>query len=135
PIATFGENGKASLKAGLGSTASDKMVISNTPGTVFEDLIIMPLRLSEGTDAALGHVQAFNIRTGALAWVFKTVPHPGEVGYDTWPEDVYKNTSGVGGANNWSGMAVDVKRGILYVPTGSAAYDFYGGDRPGANLF
>src|SRR5690606_33812316 len=101
PIASFGENGRVSLKSGLGETASNKMVISNTPGTVYEDLIIMPLRVSEGSDAALGHIQAFNIKTGELAWVFHTIPQPGEYGYDTWPKDTYKNTE-VGGANNWA---------------------------------
>jgi glucose dehydrogenase len=73
--------------------------------------------------------KAFNIRTGKLAWVFHTIPYPGEDGYDTWPKDVYKNTSDVGAANNWSGMSVDRARGIVYVPTGSAAYDFYGANR------
>lgn len=134
-ITSFGDNGRVSLKAGLGETAKDKMVISNTPGTVYKDLIVMPLRLSEGRDAALGHIQAFNIRTGELAWVFHTIPHPGEYGYDTWPPDAYTNTAQVGAANNWAGMAVDVARGIIFVPTGSAAHDFYGGARLGANLF
>lgn len=135
PIASFGENGRTSLKAGLGATAADKMVISNTPGTVYEDLIVMPLRVSEGTDASLGHIQAFNIKTGKLAWVFHTIPEPGEFGYDTWPKETYKNTTEVGAANNWAGMSVDRKRGIIYVPTGSAAYDFYGAARIGTNLF
>ncbi|MFD2101276.1 PQQ-binding-like beta-propeller repeat protein [Flagellimonas iocasae] len=134
PIPSFGEGGRISLKAGLGDTAKNKMVISNTPGTVYENLIIMPLRLSEGTDAALGHIQAFDIRTGKVAWTFHTIPGPGEFGYETWPEDAHKNTV-VGGANNWAGMAIDRKRGIVYVPTGSAAHDFYGGNRKGANLF
>ena len=134
PVGAFGEQGRTSLKAGLGPTAANKMVISNTPGTVYNDLIIMPMRLSEGADAAPGHVQAFNIRTGKLAWVFHTIPQSGEFGYDTWPTDTYKNTD-VGGANNWSGMAVDRQRGIVFVPTGSAAFDFYGGNRAGANLF
>ncbi|WP_161890241.1 outer membrane protein assembly factor BamB family protein [Pontibacter russatus] len=134
PVAAFGENGRTSLKAGLGETAAKKMVISNTPGTVYEDLIIMPLRVSEGSDASLGHVQAFNIRTGELAWAFHTIPQPGEYGYDTWPKDAYKNTE-VGAGNNWAGMAVDRERGIVYVPTGSAAFDFYGGNRKGSNLF
>ena len=134
PIKTFGENGRVSLKTGLGTTAANKMVISNTPGTVYEDIIIMPLRVSEGADAALGYIQAFNIRTGELAWVFHTIPQPGEYGYDTWPKDTYKNTE-VGAGNNWSGMAVDRKRAIVYVPTGSAAFDFYGGNRQGSNLF
>ncbi|HEX5152993.1 MAG TPA: PQQ-binding-like beta-propeller repeat protein [Parafilimonas sp.] len=134
-IASFGDSGKVSLKSGLGATSEDKMVISNTPGTVYEDLIIMPLRVSEGTDAALGYIQAFNIKTGKLAWVFHTIPLPGEEGYNTWPKDTYKNISGVGAANNWSGMSIDRKRGMLFVPTGSAAYDFYGAKRVGANLF
>ena len=134
PVPTFGEGGRTSLKAGLGETAEKKMVISNTPGTVYEDLIIMPLRVSEGADAALGHIQAFNIKTGKLAWVFHTIPEPGEFGYDTWPEDAYKNTE-IGGGNNWAGMAIDRERGIVYAPTGSAAYDFYGANRKGSNLF
>jgi quinoprotein glucose dehydrogenase len=134
PIMTFGDSGKVSLRAGLGPSAENKFVISNTPGTVFEDLIIMPLRVSEGSDAAPGYVQAFNIRTGEIAWVFKTIPGPGEPGYETWPKDVYKNTN-VGAANNWAGMSVDRKRGIVFVPTGSAAFDFYGGPRKGNNLF
>lgn len=133
-IPSFGDKGRTSLKTGLGPTAKDKSVISNTPGTVYEDLIIMPMRLSEGADAALGNVQAFNISTGELAWVFHTIPHPGEFGYDTWPEDAYKNVN-VGAGNNWAGMAVDRDRGIVYVPTGSAGPDFYGGDRIGSNLF
>jgi quinoprotein glucose dehydrogenase len=133
-IPSFGTEGRVSLKKGLGETAQDKFVISNTPGTLFEDLIMMPLRLSEGPDAAPGNIQAFNVRTGALAWVFHTIPHPGEFGYNTWPKDVYKNTE-VGAANNWAGMAVDKKRGILFVPTGSAGFDFYGGNRAGQNLF
>ena len=134
PIPGFGENGSVDLHEGLGEAAKDKFVISNTPGTIFEDLIIMPVRLSEGADAAPGYIRAFNVRTGKLAWVFHTIPLPGEYGYDTWPKETYKNTD-VGAANNWSGMAVDRPRGILYVPTGSAAFDFYGGNRIGKNLF
>ena len=134
PVPSFGEQGRTSLKAGLGPTAKDKMVISNTPGAVYEDLIIMPLRVSEGADAAFGHIQAFNIQTGKLAWEFHTIPQPGEYGYDTWPEDAYLNKQ-VGAANNWAGMSVDTERGIVYAPTGSAAFDFYGGNRRGENLF
>jgi quinoprotein glucose dehydrogenase len=133
-IESFGDKGKVSLKKGLGETAKDKFVISNTPGTVHEDLIIMPLRVSEDSDAALGHIQAFNIKTGDLAWVFKTIPEPGQVGYDTWPKETYKNTD-VGAVNNWAGMAIDRARGIVYVPTGSAAFDYYGAKRIGSNLF
>lgn len=133
-ISDFGENGRTSLKSGLGETAADKYVGSTSPGTVFEDIIVMPIRVDEGHEAALGYIQAFNIKTGDLEWVFRTIPNPGEYGYDTWAPDNYKN-SGVGGANNWSGMSVDRERGIVYVPTGSAASDFYGANRPGENLF
>jgi quinoprotein glucose dehydrogenase len=134
PALAFGDSGRVSLKSGLGETAKDKYVVSRTPGTIFEDLIIMPLSLSEGTDAALGYIQAFDIRTGKLAWIFKTIPDAGEFGYDSWPPEVHKK-AGVGAANNWSGMSVDRKRGILYAPTGSAAFDFYGAPRKGSNLF
>lgn len=133
-IADFGENGRVSLRSGLGPTAENKFVISNTPGTLFEDLIIMPLRLSEGADAAPGYIQAFDVRTGKLAWVFHTIPKPGEYGYETWPKTAHTNRD-VGAANNWAGMAIDRKRGIVYVPTGSPAFDFYGGNRKGKNLF
>lgn len=134
PIPTFGDNGKVDLHTGLPEIAQKKFIISNTPGTIFEDLIVMPLRLSEGADAAPGDIRAFNVKTGKLAWTFHTIPYPNEQGYNTWPKEAYKNTE-VGAANNWAGMAVDRKRGIIYVPTGSAGYDFYGGKRIGKNLY
>lgn len=133
-IPSFGDNGKVDLHTGLPEIAKNKFMVSNTPGTIFEDLIVMPLRLSEGADAAPGDIRAFNVKTGELVWTFHTIPYPGEFGYETFPKQAYKNTN-VGAANNWSGMSVDRKRGILYVPTGSAAYDFYGGNRKGQNLF
>ncbi|MEJ7645749.1 MAG: PQQ-binding-like beta-propeller repeat protein [Chryseolinea sp.] len=133
-ITTFGENGRVSLGTGLGPLAKNRFVISNTPGAVFADLIIMPLRISEGLDALPGYIQAFNVRTGKLAWVFKTIPQPGEYGYETWPPQAHQDST-IGAANNWAGMAVDHERGIVYVPTGSAAFDFYGGNRHGDNLF
>ncbi|MFN8352933.1 MAG: PQQ-binding-like beta-propeller repeat protein [Spirosomataceae bacterium] len=133
-IPSFGTNGKVDLHTGLPEIAQNKFMVSNTPGTIFEDLIIMPIRLSEGADAAPGDIRAFNIKTGQLAWTFHTIPYPNEYGYATFPKNAYKNTE-VGAANNWAGMAIDRKRGIVYVPTGSAAYDFYGGNRHGQNLF
>lgn len=133
-IDSFGESGRVSLKTGLGESAKEKFVVSNTPGTIYDDLIIMPMRLSEGANAALGSIQAFSVRTGKLAWVFRTIPAPGEFGYDTWPKEAYLNRD-VGAANNWAGMAVDHDRGIVFAPTGSAGFDFYGGNRKGQNLF
>ena len=134
PIESFGERGKVDLHTGLPDIAKNKFIISNTPGTIYEDLIIMPLRLSEGADAAPGDIRAFNVKTGKLAWTFHTIPYPNEFGYETFPKNAYKN-DGIGAANNWAGMAIDRKRGILFAPTGSAAFDFYGGNRKGKNLF
>lgn len=135
PIKTFGDNGKIDMRSGMPESAKEKFVISNTPGTIFKDLIVMPLRISEGADAAPGDVMAFNVITGALAWVFHTIPHPGEPGYETWEDpNAYKSPT-VGAANNWAGMALDEETEIIYVPTGSAAPDFYGGDRLGSNLY
>ena len=134
PISSFGEGGKIDLHDGLPEISKNKFIISNTPGALFGDLIIMPLRLSEESDAAPGDIRAFNVRTGKIAWTFHTIPYPGELGYKTFPSDAYKNTY-TGAANCWAGMAIDKKRGIVYVPTGSAAYDFWGGNREGQNLF
>ena len=134
PVYSFGDSGRVSLKSGLGNSAKDKFVISSTPGAIFEDLIIMPLRLSEGADAAPGYIQAFNVITGKVKWVFKTIPSPGEFGYESWESGNHLNEN-VGGANSWSGISVDHKRGMVFAPTGSAAFDFYGGNRKGNNLF
>ncbi|WP_430968064.1 PQQ-binding-like beta-propeller repeat protein [Spongiimicrobium sp. 2-473A-2-J] len=135
PIASFGQGGKIDLRSGLPQSAKDKFVISNTPGTVYQDLIVMPLRVSEGAGAAPGDIMAFNILTGELAWGFHTIPHPGEPGYESWENKEAYRDDKIGAANNWAGMALDETTGILYVPTGSAAPDFYGGDRKGSNLY
>jgi len=133
-IETFGDRGWVSLKAGLGEEAQDRWVVSTTPGTVFEDLIIMPTRVSERANAAPGYIQAFNIRSGDLEWVFRTIPLPGDPGSETWSSEALTNPE-IGGANSWAGMALDSARGLVFAPTGSAAPDFWGGNRPGQNLF
>lgn len=135
PIPSFGIDGIIDMRSGMPESAKEKFVISNTPGTVFKDIIVMPLRISEGSDAAPGDIMAFNVITGKPEWVFHTIPHPGELGYETWEDtNAYKSPM-VGAANNWAGMALDEKAEIIYVPTGSAAPDFYGGDRLGSNLY
>lgn len=134
PIKSFGTAGRTSLKSGLGRNAHDKFVASTTPGTIYKNMIIMPIRVGEGEGAAPGYVQAFDILTGKVAWVFRTIPQQGEKGYNTWSANI-NPTAAVGGANNWAGMSLDEKRGVVYVPTGSAAFDFYGGNRKGENLF
>jgi len=132
PLKNFGTEGKTSLKAGLGEAAKERFVVSTSPGIIYGDKIIFGTRVSENADAAPGSIQAFNIKTGELEWTFNTIPKPGEIGYETWPAEAYKNT---GGANAWSGMSLDEKRGIVYIPTGSASFDFWGGNRLGDNLF
>jgi quinoprotein glucose dehydrogenase len=131
-VKTFGESGKVSLKEGLGEKAKDLYVVATTPGIVCHDLLIIGSRVSENAGAAPGFIRAFNIRTGKLIWVFHTIPQPKEFGQNTWPEGAWQTA---GGVNCWAGMSLDVKRGIVYIPTGSASFDFWGGDRKGANLF
>lgn len=132
-ISGFGENGRVDLRKGLGwEDIGGRFVLSNTPGVIYKNLLILGMRLSEGPDAAPGPVRAYDVRTGELTWTFNTIPRPGEYGYDTWPKDAWKT---VGGANAWTGMTVDEERGLVFVPTGSAAFDFYGGNRHGQNLF
>ena len=82
--------------------------------------------------SAPGDIRAFDVNTGAQKWAFHTIPHPGEFGYDTWPKDAWKYS---GGANAWSGVSLDEKRGLVFASTGSASYDFYGANRHGDNLF
>jgi len=133
PIAAFGKRGKIDLREGLGRLpASAQSVVLTSPGVVYRDLLIVGGRNPETLPAPPGDVRAFDVRSGRLRWSFHTVPHPGEFGYDTWPMNAWKTS---GAANNWMGMALDSTRGIVYVPTGSAAFDFYGGDRLGDNLF
>lgn len=131
-VKSFGTDGVVSLREGLGRDSRKMFVSSNTPGIVYQNLIIVGTRVSESLPAAPGYVRAYDIRTGEIAWTFRTIPAPGEFGYETWPADAHTYT---GGANSWAGMSIDAKTGTVYVPTGSAAYDFYGGDRHGKNLF
>ncbi len=132
PVSEFGEGGSVDFKTGLGRDTSDLFVSATSPGIVYGDLLIHGSRVSELADSAPGHIRAFNVYTGEIEWIFHTIPHPGEYGYDTWPPDAWTR---IGGANSWAGMSLDEERGIVYIPTGSAAFDFYGGNRHGSNLF
>jgi len=132
-ILSFGDKGKVDLHEGLGKDVHDLYVASTSPGVIYKDLLILGTRVSEGPDAAPGHIRAFDVRTGQLKWIFHTIPQPGEEGYDTWDDpNAWKH---MGGANSWSGFSLDEKRGILFAPTGSASFDFYGGKRKGQDLF
>lgn len=132
PVAGFGDSGWVDLAAGLSRDVGDASIVATTPGVVYEDLLIQGTRVGEDEGSAPGDIRAYDARTGRIRWSFHTIPRPGEPGYETWPADAWKTA---GGANSWAGMSVDVDRAIVYIPTGSATPDFYGGDRPGANLF
>jgi quinoprotein glucose dehydrogenase len=133
PIPSFGNAGRIDLRENLGrEPAASQSVVLTSPGIVYQDLVIFGGRNPETLPAPPGDIRAYDVRTGKLRWSFHTIPHPGEFGYDTWPKDAWKTS---GAANNWAGMALDPQRGILYAPTGSAAFDFYGADRLGDDLF
>ncbi len=132
PAAGFGHEGRVDLREGLGRDPQGLSVSANTPGVVYRDLLILGSVVSEDLPSAPGHVRAYELATGKLRWMFRTIPHPGEFGYDTWPEDAWK---WAGGANSWAGFCLDEKRGLVFAPTGSAAFDFYGANRHGDNLF
>ena len=129
-IDSFADHGRLDLKTGIDRTPT--ALASRTPGRTFENLIILGSATGEGYLAPPGDIRAFDVRTGKLAWVFHTIPRPGELGYDTWPKDAYKY---MGGVDVWGEFTVDEKRGIVYFPTASSKYELYGADRPGNNLF
>jgi quinoprotein glucose dehydrogenase len=132
-ILTFGNNGLVNLREGLGRDPKTVVRIQpNSPGRVFEDLIMLGSATGEGYLSPPGDLRAYNVITGKLAWTFHTIPHPGEEGYETWPKDAWRYS---GGTNTWGEISVDEKRGIAYFPTGSPTYDYYGADRIGSNLF
>jgi quinoprotein glucose dehydrogenase len=132
PIPTFGARGRIDLRANLGRPAALQWTPLTSPGITYKDLIIVGGRNPETLPAPPGDIRAYDVRSGKLRWSFHTIPHPGEFGYDTWPAEAWKYS---GAANNWAGMALDSRRGIVYVPTGSAAFDFYGANRLGDDLF
>jgi quinoprotein glucose dehydrogenase len=132
PIPDFGESGRVDLREGLGRDPTEITISATTPGVVYKDLLILGSMMSETLPSPPGHIRAYDTRTGKVRWTFHTIPHPGEFGYETWPKDAWKHS---GSANNWAGMTVDEKRGLVFAPTGSAASDFYGANRAGDNLF
>ena len=132
PCAAFGENGSIDLASGIDRDVSRTQLVATSPGVIYNDLLIQGSRVSEGEGAAPGDVRAFDVRTGKMRWVFHTIPRAGEPGAETWT-DAARPTAG--GANSWPGMSVDPVRGMVFVPTGSASPDFYGGERIGQNLY
>jgi quinoprotein glucose dehydrogenase len=132
PVAGFGEGGHIDLRKGLLGDYSQHFVALTSPGIVYKNLIIVGFRTMETHPAPPGDIRAYDVLTGELRWSFHTIPRPGEAGVETWPPGAWRNA---GSANNWAGMSLDEKRGIVYVPTGSAVSDFYGADRLGDDLY
>ncbi len=133
PIKSFGTNGWIDLHNDLGRDLSKYYVAATTPGMVYQDMIIIGSRVAEDAAAAPGHIRAYDVHSGKLRWIFHTIPHPGEDGYESWDhKEAYQH---IGGANAWSAFSLDEEKGILFAPIGSASYDFYGGKRTGDNLF
>lgn len=132
-ILSFGKDGAVNLREGLGrDPLKISQIQSRSPGKIFENLVILGSVTGEGYVSPPGDLRAYDVVTGKLVWQFHTVPHPGELGYDTFPKDAWKY---IGGNNTWGDMTVDSKLGIVYFPTGAPTYDFYGADRKGNNLF
>lgn len=131
-ITDFGEQGRVNLNIGMRGDPEKIAVAPTTPGIIYQDLYILGTAVSELYGAEPGYQRAYNIRTGKLVWTFHTIPHPGEFGYETWPKEAWRYA---GGVNNWAGMSLDEKRGMVFLALGSPSYDFYGGDRKGQNLF
>jgi quinoprotein glucose dehydrogenase len=131
-LSNFGENGAIDLRKELRGDYKQHYVSLTTPGVIFRDLYIVGFRTSETKPAPPGDIRAFDVHTGKVRWTFHTIPHPDETGADTWPENAYQTE---GAANDWTGLTLDEKRGIVYAPTGSAVPDMYGAERIGDDLF
>lgn len=129
---SFGDGGRVDMRAAFDRPLEQVSISVPTPGAIYKDLIILGSSVPEQHPSTPGDIRAYNVRTGKLVWTFRTIPRPGEFGHETWPANAWKHS---GGANNWAGLVVDVKRGLVFIPTGSAAFDFYGSDRHGDNLF
>lgn len=132
PIPTFGEAGRIDLRQGLDRSPEGVTISASSPGVIFEDMLILGSTVPETLPGSPGHIRAFDVNTGKRRWIFHTIPHPGEFGYETWSKDSYEVN---GGANAWAGLSLDPELGMVFAATGQASFDFYGANRVGDNLF
>ncbi|MEO2195666.1 MAG: PQQ-binding-like beta-propeller repeat protein, partial [bacterium] len=135
PDATFGRNGRVDLKRGLGRTIDPSQYAVSSAPLVAGSTVVVGSAMTEGTgrqEAPPGHVRGYDVRTGEMKWIFHTIPQPGEFGHETWGNESWQHA---GGANVWSNMSADPELGYIYLPVGSPVTDYYGGHRPGDNLF
>ncbi len=131
-VSGFGKEGRIDMRQNLDRDSEDISVTLSSPVIVFEDLIIMGSATGEGYDASPGHIRSYNAYSGELVWIFHTIPQDGQFGYDTWK---WVEGENYGGTNNWGGLSLDLDKGWVFAATGSPAYDFYGANRKGANLY
>ena len=131
-IVSFGKGGYIDLRENLGVNPATVSLEMTSPGAVYKNLLILGSRVNESYDASPGHIRAYDVVTGALRWIFHTIPRDGEIGHETWK---WVKDENYGGANAWGGITVDERRGWVFCATGSATDDFYGAFRQGANLF
>ncbi len=132
-VPEFGDGGILDLRKGLEPAEARLPYGPTSAPVIWQDTIILGVSCGEGPGpSSPGDIRAFDVRSGRERWRFHTVPRPGEVGHDTWEGDSWKNR---GAVNAWAGLSVDRERGLIFAGLGSAAFDFYGGDRHGNNLF
>src|SRR5438876_8048689 len=133
PCKDFGKNGEVNLRAGIADAYPGAEYSVTSPPAIYQDLVITGAAVPEyPSKGPSGEVRAFDVRSGKLVWTFHTIPQPGELGHESWEGDSWKDRTG---ANVWSVMSVDAERGLVFLPVGSASYDFYGADRKGLDLF
>lgn len=139
PDLQFGEGGRIDLTQGLGRLVERDTYAFISPPIICRDVVVVGSSIIDwraGRDLPAstppGDVRGFDVRTGELLWTFHAIPHPGEFGHDTWEPDAWKE---FGAANVWSMMSADRDLGYVYLPFSTPSNDFYGGDRPGDNLF
>jgi quinoprotein glucose dehydrogenase len=135
PVGEFGDNGTVNLVAGLRWETDPKQYTNTSPPVVYKDLVIVGNGVADKMvfrKDPPGDVRAFDAHTGKLVWTFYTVPRTGEFGSETWGNGAEKFT---GHTNVWAPMTLDAQRGLLYLPVSTPSNDFYGGARPGQNLF
>lgn len=133
PCGDFGKNGEIDLRTGVADAFPEAEYSVTSPPAIYQDLVVIGAAVPEyPSKGPGGAVRAFDVRSGKLVWTFHTIPEPGEAGHESWSEDAWKDRTG---ANVWSLMSVDAKRSLVFLPVGSASYDFYGADRKGMDLF
>ncbi len=129
----FGTEGSLNLRQGVTEKFPDAPYHMSSPGVIYRNLIITGAQGKEDdADGPAMDVRAWDLHTGKLVWTFHTIPHPGEAGYETWPKDYWITA---GSPANWGAVTLDAQRGLVFLPIGQPAAQYYGGARHGQNLY